>query len=740
MKKLSVVLIISIFSGFQLEAQLISVIQLDDHLIELEFQLESYEIDQLVVQGERLDVITANSCGYFNTKHEPALPYFAKSIFIPDLIKPEIEITNISFEEIKVNRILPSKGPLPVGENADDTPLVFGDVYKQDNYFPESHIDVGEPYTLRDYNGVVLYFNPFQYNPVKQILRVVSSITIEVSTSNNIVFNPKNQPLEFQNIYENHFINYSYYAEKYPAIADVGDMIIITTSEFISAVEPLAVWKNRKGIPTTIYLYPDETGSTETEIKNFLQQIYDQTGTLTFILLVGDAEDIPPATGYAGWSGYEADPVYTLLAGDDEYPDALIGRFSVETPEEAAIVVNKNIWYEMNPDPFGEWYQKATGIASDEVFPPTPPDSVMVESMRQALLDYGYTYVDRFYDPGATSNEFIEAIEEGRGLVNYMGHGNNGGWATTGMYNYLVTLLTNTFKTPVIISTACHVNSFAIGTCFGEFWQRQGTLEEPQGAIAFMGCTITQYAVAGFAHLEMIDVLVSDEYFSIGGIFTNGVMKAIDYDQGLGIGGGVQCFQSWLLFGDPSLCMYTDTPTEMTIDYAEYLMSEDTCLYVSVYDGSIPISDALVALFMNDSLYASCYTNSDGIAEIILDNPIQETVIMELNVTARNKIPVFETIQVLTDIPEFSLSNNLQVYPNPFSGFVNLRFETIDQGIVICDLLNISGKKVKSFVNEIKNNGIHNMEINLNDVPPGIYFCLLKTPQYTETKKIIKLN
>ncbi len=130
--------------------------------------------------------------------------------------------------------------------------------------------------------------------------------------------------------------------EKYPAVTDVGDMIIITTSEFMNAIEPLVTWKNRKGIPTTSYLYPDETGSTATEIKNFIQQIYDQTGTLTFILLVGDAEDIPPAAGYAGSPGYPADPVYTLLAGDDEYPDAFIGRFSVETPEEAEIVVNKN--------------------------------------------------------------------------------------------------------------------------------------------------------------------------------------------------------------------------------------------------------------------------------------------------------------------------------------------------------------------------------------------------------------
>jgi len=428
MKTKTLLLLICSLTWVHLEAQLVTIIHSDNQSIGLEFKLENYEIDHLDFNGEILDVITANKCGYFSVKGEPALPYFAKSIIIPDLANPEIEIKHISYKEIKVNRIIPSKGPQPVGKNTDNLPFVFGEVYNQDKWYPEICAEIGEPYILRDFNGAVLYFNPFNYNPTRHILKIATSITIKVSYSDKMVFLPKSTSLEFHNIYKNHFINYPYNEEKYPPVADVGDMIIITTSEFESAIEPLVTWKNRKGIPTSSFLYPEETGSTETEIKNFIQEIYDQTGTLTFILLVGDAEDIPPASGYAGWSGYAADPIYTLLSGEDEYPDAFIGRFSVETPEEAAIVVNKNLWYEINPDPTGEWYNIATGIACDEVFPPAPPDSVMVENMRQILLEYGYNHVDQFYDPGATYTELIDAIEEGRGLVNYAGHGHSGGW------------------------------------------------------------------------------------------------------------------------------------------------------------------------------------------------------------------------------------------------------------------------------------------------------------------------
>jgi len=739
MKTKIFVILIGLFAWFQLEAQLITILESDNKSMVLEFQLENYEMDQMVVNGETIDFITAHKCGYFNTKGEPALPYFAKSIIIPYLANPEIEISQVTYKEIKVNRIVPSKGPLPVGMNADNIPFVFGEVYDQDKWYPEICAEIGEPYILRDYKGVVLYFNAVRYNPVQQILKIATSITIKVNYSDNTIIRPESLSREFQNIYKNHFLNYSHYEEKYPAISDVGDMIIITTSEFMSAVEPLEIWKNRKGIPTTTYLYPDETGSTAYEIKNFIQQIYDQTGTLTFILFVGDAEDIPPAAGYAGWSGYPADPVYTLLAGDDEYPDAFIGRFSVETPEEAAIVVNKNLWYEMDPDPFGEWYHKATGIASDEIFPPAPPDSVIIENIRHVLLEYGYTHVDQFYDPGATHSELIDAIEEGRGFVNYAGHGYPESWGTTGMFNYLVSLLTNSFKTPLIISTACSVGSFVGITCFSESWQRQGTTEEPQGAIAFMGCSIAQYAVAGFAHQEMVNLLVSEEYFSVGGFFTNGVMAAIDYDPSMGVGGGPQCFQSWLLFGDPSLCMLTNTPTEMSVDYSAYFLCGDTSISVSVHSSVVPVSNALVALYMNDSLLASAYTDNDGIIELILLEPIQTPGTMELNVTARNKIPVFETVEIVTEIAELEFYDKLCISPNPFTGSTILQFEIIKQGIVMCDLYDISGARINSLLNEVKLPGTIKMKIDFIDLHPGIYFCVLKTINGMQTKKIVKL-
>ena len=55
-----------------------------------------------------------------------------------------------------------------------------------------------------------------------------------------------------------------------------------------------------------------------------------------------------------------------FVAGNDSYPDLIIGRFSAETGNHVETMVNRTIAYEMNPDPQGIWYKKGSGFASNE--------------------------------------------------------------------------------------------------------------------------------------------------------------------------------------------------------------------------------------------------------------------------------------------------------------------------------------------------------------------------------------
>ena len=58
---------------------------------------------------------------------------------------------------------------------------------------------------------------------------------------------------------------------------------------------------------------------------------------------------------------------------------------------------------------------------------------------------------------------------------------------------------------------------------------------------------------------------------------------------------------------------------------------------------------------------------------------------------------------------------------------------------ILFDLFNHTGTKVKSINIQNIKPGNHEMEIDFSDLPAGIYFCVLKTNEKIQTKKIVKL-
>lgn len=90
-------------------------------------------------------------------------------------------------------------------------------------------------------------------------------------------------------------------------------------------------------------------------------------------------------------------------------------------------------------------------------------------------------------------------------------------------------------------------------------------------------------------------------------------------------------------------------------------------------------------------------------------------------------------------VEESTIGDSFSVSPNPTSASVNLRYMISDLGYMIFDLIDITGTKVKSLTIQSNEAGTHEMEIDLCDVPAGIYFCVLKTNQGIQTKKIVKL-
>ncbi len=87
-----------------------------------------------------------------------------------------------------------------------------------------------------------------------------------------------------------------------------------------------------------------------------------------------------------------------------------------------------------------------------------------------------------------------------------------------------------------------------------------------------------------------------------------------------------------------------------------------------------------------------------------------------------------------------SSNYDLEIYPNPFNPSTNIEY-TLDKSsnssIVIYDLL---GKQVVKLVDGFKHAGSYKITWLAQNVPSGVYLCMIRAGNFLETKKIILLK
>jgi hypothetical protein len=483
----------------------------------------------------------------------PDLPNVCRSIIIPADAAVDARVVAAESYVIENVDIAPSKGNLYRHVDPDTVPYAFGEVYRVNADYPGELAVLSEPYILRDHRGVVVRVNPFQYNPVARTLRVYTDMTVEVVATGPGAVNilqPSAQERElslaFHQLYEHHFLNYRSDL-RYDPIDETGSMLVICYDAWMPNVEPLVDHKNSIGIDTTM-VGVSEIGNSAISIKNYIQDVYD-AGHLTFVLLVGDASQV--ATPYA--SGGSADPTYALLAGSDHYPDIFVGRFSAETAAQVDTQVERTIEYEVMPATVQDWFWRGIGIGSDEGAgqgDDGESDHQHIENIRTDLLNFGYTLVDGFYGYSATATQVANAVNDGRGIINYCGHGSTYSWGTSGFSSANVNALVNDNMLPFIVSVACVNGQFAGYTCFAEAWLRATNGTEPTGAIGMYASSIDQsWAPPMCAQDETVDLLCAEAYFSFGALCFAGSCQMMD-EYG---SAGIQMFDTWHVFGDPSV-------------------------------------------------------------------------------------------------------------------------------------------------------------------------------------------
>lgn len=610
--------------------------------IQLRFSQDEYSLNSVESAGETYVTVLADGCeGITLEKGAPELPFTATALAVAKGTVPTLTIKNAIYEEVAVAQVLPSPGNVTRDVDIATRSREKGAVYGEDAWYPEVSAEMGSVYVTQGVSGIALRVYPFQYNGATGVLRILKSADIEVSvdgapTLSRSVVNSASR----RTVLKDRFINGEALLgnTRYTPVEAGDRMIVITPSKYESAIAPLVEWKNKKGIHTTVHIYGDEVSSGASGVQSFIKEMYNSEN-VSYVLLVGDWEDVPSIMKTLGSENVSCDPNFVLIEGGDMYPDAFIGRISASTTSHVTSYVNKVLKYEMTPEKGGDWYNKAVAIGSSEG---TPKDYEWLDdSINTELSQYGYTSIDKIYQgKGGSTTDFSNYVNEGRGLVNFMGHGNNDGFGFSSGFWYgqsYINNLINGDMLPVIIPLACNLGQFKGRTCAAEAWTRN----DNGGAIVIMASSpLMDWTPPQGSQVEQNRLMAKERHISVGATFYNGQMKMLDIYKTQ----GNKSLQSWNYFGDPSLVMYNKTPKVMSVTHnPNFTAGSENSLEVTGEEG------AIVCIYSETNGILGTAEVKSGKATVTF-TPEAETK-LHVTVTAKNCIPYMGTIEAGSSDP-----------------------------------------------------------------------------------------
>ena len=417
--------------------------------------------------------------------------------------------------------------------------------------------------------------------------------------------------------------------------------LIITHDNFYSAIQPLAEWKNKKGMKTKIARL-SETGSTNNQIRNYIINAYNTWNPRPeFILLVGSADYLPSFFRNVYPYSYDTDNEYANMTGD-YVAELRYGRFPAKTLAQCSVMVAKTLNYERTPF-LGDtlWFKSGTVIVNQDN---DPDDTIYWNNAKFAasqMIANGYTKIDTLSDLYLHSaTNVVNAVTQGRTFVLYRGSG-VGNWYTPFAVNPALT--NNGNKLPVICSFTCATMTLApLESMVGDAWIKAGNTSSLKGAVAFVGNTHSGTNIA-----------------PVRSAITRGFFKSAFQESTMYLGQAVLDgkkqiytefanqyeYEGFNLLGDPELCLWTAKPKTLVVSHDSFIPVAPQNFLVTVRREGIALPNALVCVKKDSEVYEYGYTNSAGQISLAI-NPITVGT-MAVTVTAQNCLPYEVDAQVV---------------------------------------------------------------------------------------------
>ncbi|MCT4672682.1 MAG: C25 family cysteine peptidase [Prolixibacteraceae bacterium] len=490
---------------------------------------------------------------------------------------------------------------------------------------------------------------------------------------------------------------------------DAKDYIIVTTDEFKKEAERFASWKASMGHSVEIVSKDRWSPEEVRESVASRYHRWDVKPKYLLIIGdnedVPGMRFTKPRNGDLQF--YFTDLYYVCMDGKGDFtPDMAKGRLSVSNVEQARIVIDKIIGYEKNPVVDADFYQHGLNCAQfQDVQRGNPRDGFAArrfchtsEDVRSYMVDQGYT-VDRIYytddrntpthfnngyysngealpndllkangfDWNGSNVDIRDAINDGRFYVLHRDHGYTGGtgWAHPRFVRDDIDDLNNGDQLPVVFSINCFTGQFSIDECFAEKFQRK----EGGGAVAVIGASF--YSLSGpndgFT-LGMFESIwpnpginpsfgngsngnpnqpngFNESTTTLGDVLNLGLLR-MDQTWAPGRDSRIYTYRLFHLFGDPSMKIWKQAPTDLSATFPDNVNFGDTELTVS--DISTP--GALITVVQGSKILASTIADSDretlSFSAISENGTIRITVSCDQHRTISNEYPIHGAVSI----------------------------------------------------------------------------------------------
>nr|VVV06545.1 Gingipain R2 [Aliivibrio wodanis] len=661
-----------------------------------------------------------------NDPGKPNLTGYRQLIQIPDGAQLELDIQHVEWSKTYSDMVVdPVQLPFPdvVEENGNrpdqNMPFVKDETAYQalaEHSLPV--ISVVETIRVRGQSYAVISYRPIDFNPIEKTVRFAQNVRFNVNYVLSDTAEPKRQDkLSFDknngsaiDLNSEHIDVIDKQNSNNNAVltpAQKADYLIITADRFEETLVPFVEWKRKKGYQVHVATIT-EVGNTQDKIKSYIKNSYSKGTMTSYVLLVGDHEDVPayevvghPYHGDA--HRWHTDYEYALVDGDDNYADIVLGRFPGDTEAQITTMVNRSLNYDKNPtdsDRYnhvllaGQYQDSNDNKVADRMFmedlhraadflgadydffsgegdlfskgyqihTALQWDADLTKELKYGGWNYGTARVTPpktvpqvWKDQGNGNHiQIADAINQGVGFVMHRdhGYGDGSGWADPHYTATEVNALTNNMA-PFVFSLNCATGWFDGKDSFAESWMRNAN----GGAVGFTGAVRVSYSgYNDLMHAAILDSLWDDydgnwssDIYPVSWRPAMAVNRAKDrlfghYGTQNNTAVLTSRFFSW--FGDPELELRTERPSELTVTYPAQLQKTSQATFdVIVREGGDRLAKARVALVTTSGQSYVVTTDENGVAQF--DMPVEGN--MSLTVTEHNAKAYQGNIQVEND-------------------------------------------------------------------------------------------